>query len=904
MKTPYLLLFSALLFACKPVTEKPDTHLDFTKNFPLAVPEQNSLMAKWEKKSVTKTMMIDDMESDGNWKVTGIGEMEYTTERAKDGKRSLRFRTQMRDEDYYREHRTPWNSFGGGQGGNSSVILEFKDPQDWSAYNRISFWVYVHPTTMLTYCLHLSFKGEDIPHNATSPRYSHFIQDLKPGQWNHVMFEFPQLKRDKITSFAINQMLRGHNPEEEGIVTYDIDQLELQVVDADQFEGWTVSPETFAFSQAGYRPGDPKVAMVGNGASDKFELIDPENKVVYSGTVKNVTTGKGNFNRLDFSDFTTPGEYRIRCGNLESGSFPIDKDIWLNPVYSALNFFFCERCGYDVPGIHRECHKDWQGFLGDVKKIINGGWHDAGDLSQGSWRTSMASYAMMQTIEQLENQKADTSLINKFYDELKWGLAYLLKSRFGNGYHMSFSVMRIYTDNEVGTIDDVLSPARNIPWENFLTAAVQSKAAMLLEKSDPGLANDLKTAALEDWQAANDSCREAPVLDYREASWGITSSLLLHQLTGNDNYLLPVHHYASLLVQSQEQKFLDSIPIAGYFYTASDRKNVIHNYHTAFEEAPMIALSMLCDQFPDDADWMKWYSAVVLHSEYFMKRGSKVTAPYNYLPNSVWNRSEIMAVKDADLRADMLRQFNDGTSLGNDYVLRTFPIYMNDLFHGATNIQMSETWALAEASLIRHDPEGMRLVGKQFRWVLGDNPFGQSLMYGVGYDFAPQFAYCLKDVVGSLPVGMDCMSKDEPDWSASNDATHKEIWVEPVNRFMGAMSIYNSVGPDFYNENGLTKEVKIKAEKLSPGGNSPKINLVLTGSGKHELEILSFNAKAGGIPETVELEGNKPVTLPVEITIPDKDIPWVVVVRIDHDPDQRIEITGSLIDAQFTDHEL
>ena len=97
---------------------------------------------------------------------------------------------------------------------------------------------------------------------------------------------------------------------------------------------------------------------------------------------------------------------------------------------------------------------------------------------------------------------------------------------------------------------------------------------------------------------------------------------------------------------------------------------------------------------------------------------------------------------------------------------------------------MSETWALAEASLVRHDPEGMRLVGKQFQWVMGDNPFGQSLMYGVGYDFAPQFAYCLKDVVGSLPVGMDCMSKDAPDWSATNDATHKEIPVHGSNVYL------------------------------------------------------------------------------------------------------------------------
>ena len=902
MKTRHLLFIPALfMLSCHTRTEQAGLQNTFSKPFPLEVPEQNSLLAKWEKKPVLKSKMIDDMESDGNWHETGIGRMEYTSERSIDGKRSLRFSTPMRDEAYYRQNRTPWNSFGGGQGGNSSIKLEFNGPQDWSAYNRISFWVYVHPTSMPTYCLHLSMEGDDMPHNATSPSTWHFIEDLKAGQWNHVVYEIPQLKRDRITSFTISQTLRGHNPEEEGLVTYDIDKLELQVVDADAYQGWTVSPDKISYSQAGYRPDDPKVAMAGNGCSGQFQLMNSDDKVVFTGEVKKITTQKGEFYLLDFSGFRTPGEYRLRCGTLESGVFPVNDKIWMNPVFSALNFFFCERCGYHVPGIHLECHKDWQGFHGNVKKIINGGWHDAGDLSQGSWRTSMASYAMMLTIAELENQKADTALINRFYDELKWGLAYLLKTRFGDGYHMSFSVMRIYTDNQVGTIDDVLSPAANIPWENFLTAAVQSKAAMLLENSDPGLSSELRTAALEDWKAAYDSCGHKAVLDYREASWGITSSLLIRKMTNDTKYLSPIHHFAGLLVNCQEQRFLDGIPITGYFYTASDRKKVIHNFHTSFEEAPLIALSMLCREFPGDADWMKWYSAVVLHSEYFMKRGSKISAPYNYLPNSVWHKQEIMSVKDSSLRSDMLRQFNDGTRLGNDYVLRTFPIYYNDLFHGATNIQMSDTWALAEASLLRHDPGGMRLAGKQFRWIMGNNPFGQSLMYGVGYEFAPQFAYCLKDVVGSLPVGMDCLSNDMPEWSSNNDATRKEIWVEPVNRFLGAMSIYNSTAPGFYSEKDSLDGMRLKIETVSGEDHKMKLNLTISGTETHKLDLVAFNVRPEKNTLTIELNGTASVQRSVLMTIPRADSPYVIVIRAGNDPGHWIEITGAFKNLEFQD---
>ncbi|HLF33193.1 MAG TPA: glycoside hydrolase family 9 protein, partial [Cyclobacteriaceae bacterium] len=672
-------------------------------DFPLEVPEQNSLMARWEKKAVIDSRLIDDMEKAGDWRKEGIGEMSYTTERSRDGKQSLRFRTSLRDEDHYRRNRSEWDSFIGGQGGSSSVQLNFNEPQDWSEFNRISFWVYVHPTSMPTYCFVISFACEGAVNNATTQRMSHFVQDLKPGEWNHVMYEIPHLQRDKVTRFTINQTLRGHNPEEEGIVTYDFDQIELQQVEADQYQGWEVAPGKFSFNHIGYRPGDPKIAMAGTGAGDNFELIDRDGNVVFSGAVKAEENSRGKFNVIDFSGFDQEGEYRLRSGILESGPFPIGETVWQQPVFKAINFFFCERCGYHVPGVHLECHKDWQGFVGDQKLIINGGWHDAGDLSQGSFRTAMSTLSMLNNLEVLQADSGNEALTEKIRSELAWGLEWLLKTRFGNGYHMSFSVMRIYTDNQVGTIDDVVSPAANIPWENFLAAAVQAKAAMMLEKSHPELAQRARTAALEDWQAASDTCDVHKTLNYREASWGVSASILLKQMTGEDRYAEHAIKYGNMLVKCQEQKFVGGIPISGYFYNDTDRKNVIHNHHAAFEEAPLIALAMLCREFPDHPDWMNWYSAAVLHSEYFMKRGSRIAAPYHHLPNSVWKKSDILADTSRQRQADMLRQFNDGTKLNDEYVLRTFPIYRDNLFHGNTNIHMSSAWALAEASRLRND---------------------------------------------------------------------------------------------------------------------------------------------------------------------------------------------------------
>ncbi len=78
--------------------------------------------------------------------------------------------------------------------------------------------------------------------------------------------------------------------------------------------------------------------------------------------------------------------------------------------------------------------------------------------------------------------------------------------------------------------------------------------------------------------------------DYREASWGATSSILLGRMTGDEKYKEYAVRFGDLLIRCQEQTFADSIPITGYFYENTDRKKVIHNFHAAFEEAPLIAL--------------------------------------------------------------------------------------------------------------------------------------------------------------------------------------------------------------------------------------------------------------------------------------------------------------------------
>ena len=110
--------------------------------------------------------------------------------------------------------------------------------------------------------------------------------------------------------------------------------------------------------------------------------------------------------------------------------------------------------------------------------------------------------------------------------------------------------------------------------------------------------------------------------------------------------------------------------------------------------------------------------------------------------------------------------------------------------HGATHPQLSQAWALALAADLLEDREGMDLVQAQLEWTMGRNPFSSSLMYGVGYNYAPLFVYTTRHLSGAIPVGIDCLHGDQPFWDGSAHATSHEIWIEPESRFLGTLSVY------------------------------------------------------------------------------------------------------------------
>ncbi len=480
-------------FAGKPVKHRE----------PMKPQMENALLARQLAKTVHASSVIADMEnpgrSDAVWSMDGIAELSFTKERAIDGEQSLRVHSPYRNEEFIRKTTEENGYFNAGSGSGSSARLTFNTPRDWSAFNRVSAWIYVDPRNQRTYVARIGFTCEDAPRHATSPRSAVILQNLKPGTWNHVVWEIANLKRDRVTNISFGLTHRGSdNGDHGGFEIYDIDRIELQKVDAEKYEGWEVAEGRIAFNHIGYKPEQVKIAVAGGTGAVEFELIDPASgETVLIRPVKEIRNERGSFEVMEFTDFRREGKYCIKIGPVKSRTFIIADTLWWQPIHKCINGFYGLRCGFDLPGIHDECHRDWQGTHDGVTKIINGGWHDAGDLSQGSFRTGMAIYSMLDIVEQLSLRKSDPELEKIVLDEALWGLDWLLKTRFGNGYRMTWSMMRIYTDGIVGNDDDVRVPAQNDPWENFLASAVESRAYEVLQNRNSAVASRSLTTTIK-----------------------------------------------------------------------------------------------------------------------------------------------------------------------------------------------------------------------------------------------------------------------------------------------------------------------------------------------------------------------------------------------------------------------
>ena len=760
---------------------------------PMKAVSEDGAEARWLNKKVLESKILDSMEDLSTWTFQGDGDMALADSPVRDGKHSLRIRSVQNIGKV------------GGAGEWEDLIAERKFPaEDWSKYNRISIWVYPDvvgaPAISASLVLH-NESTHVLPDHYNEGRDESLI--LNNHEWNHLVWEITPLSRDKVTGLEFAYSLPKMLPDPGDQTILYIDQLELQKVDPDYVEGWAVAPGKIAFSHAGYTPGSTKTAIASDLQAKEFSIVnETTGKVVLSKPVRQVKTSLGNYEVMDFSELQASGKYALRAGDESTRSFEISPEAWRETIWKAINFMYSERCGTVIPRIHAICHTDDYSIHGDKRIIVNGGYHDAGDLSATGNTPGMA-YALFSLAERLQQQGEDPQLQARLLEEGTWGLRWVLKTNFGDGYRTTGQLISYWTNGIIGDADDRFGQAVNNPEWNFRVAAVEALAARVLRQSQPELAIRSLRTAEQDWRYAVEGLKAAPPLaevygaqdELERISFGAIASIDLYRATGEQKYADEAFKLANVIIASQEQKLQRwSIPMTGYFYTSPKRENLFHRFHIGQEEEPIIALAHLCETFPNHADWMKWYSAIVLHSKYYQQVAAKVDEPYSVLPAAVYKESEMRLIPQAKdwtpLRAadrdSYTEQVHRGIPLGGEYYLRRFPVWFD--FRGNSSVLLSQTKALSAAGQLRSDLEAEDLAQRQAQWLIGRNPFSASIMYGEGYDWEPLYSVRSGQMVGALPVGIETREyNDAPYWPHQICWTYKEVWTQPVGEWIWVM---------------------------------------------------------------------------------------------------------------------
>lgn len=677
--------------------------------------------------------------------------------------------------------------------------------EDWTGYNRVVFRV--KPDSDGSHSVHLRvhIKNEgEIPIPDPYWREGQHLVNLKNHEWNTVIWAFAALPRDKVTELRITMDADGQDTSTDDTFTFNFAGFELQLVENPEKEkGWDCAAGRIAYSMSGYARLGRKTAVTGE-AAETFCVLNEAGEIVLKKPVEKVTSVGETFSVLDFTELEEAGMYRLVCGGAETALFEIGDKVMESVIWKAINFIFCERCGYPVPNKHGRCHTDVVAHHNGLTMSFGGGWHDAGDMSQQMLQTAEVAQEILELAARVED---DPVLRHRLIEEGIWGLEHTLKSRFGDGYRATSVGLGIWTDGLIGNTDDVEVRVHNQAFQNFFCAAVEAQAALVLRDFDRDLAWKCNQAAKEDFRFAKarfaEKGIEHPIMwehtlnsgysqYYAAAAWAASS---ICRYAADDEFAAEAETWAAKLLACQETG-TDGIPMRGFFYRDEKHSTIVHYTHQGRDHSFVQALESMCCAFPEAPSRPAWENGMKLYGEY-IKDLFKLAAPYGMLPAGIHHVSEIedketfpilhLLVNYETEKENYREQLKAGIDLGNGYCVRMFPVWFS--FRGNSAIQLAMGKAAAIVGRYFNDAELLEIAREQLYWMSGKNPFCQSLIYGEGERYPQMDANYPGEMVGEMPVGIETLeNEDTPYWPSGNNATYKEVWLTTAGRWLAIMA--------------------------------------------------------------------------------------------------------------------
>lgn len=774
------------------VTESPELQRQVIESgfirSPLPVCRENS----FENRSATKDVLLDEPlgAERSDWHFEGTG--------------SLSFRDCADRSDVIMEHPVrPGNRATGSPDdpdyatyGVARVVCNLHG-RDLSGFNRISMDIYPDCEGAYVTGLNLAI-GNSAAH----------LMNLENEKWNRCILDLDEISREAADRLSIYTTIKGGGPSYGDTARFIIRNIRLQrVAEPEKQAGWEPDTDKIIISYSGYMPETQKTAIInGSLAGGKFRVETLEGKVRLKGLVTKVESSIGTYGIIDFSGLSVPGEYVIKAGGLTSRPFRISGKVWEDSKWRVLNFVFCQRCGCAVPGIHDECHLDMFAVHEGDSISYGGGWHDAGDLSQQTLQTGDVAYNLLEAY--MNSKDTNPVLAERLLEEALWGLDFILRSRFGDGWRASSMGLLHWTDGVTGTFDDITTVRKqNLAFDNFLLSGYEAFAAKNIP-DDARIREKLAKAAAEDFDFAMQKFQKDGFdrfLFMYEHSYNTSESQYmatiswaasqLYCLTGKKEYAGIAAEYIRYTIDCQEKTPLGN-GLRGWFYRNREGRSIVHYTHQSREQIYMQAMEILCQTQPEHSDRPLWEESMKLYGEY-LKGLRQYTEPYGMLPSGVWTDDEwedeegfssLHIFAPADASETFAAQVRNGVKIDERHYVRRFPVWLT-IFNGNTAIHLSTGKAAAICGKYFKDDELMQIAAEQLYWTTGKNPFGQSLIYGEGYDYPSMSSFSSGEITGEMPVGIRSYgNEDIPFWPAVNNACYKEVWTTSAGKWLSLTS--------------------------------------------------------------------------------------------------------------------
>ena len=769
----FITLFTSEIFAQNQALLKQLEQSHYLREV-MKIDSADAGMTRWAKKKVEKSRVLPLATDFYGLKTTcpGTIQIDHQIARSKEGSILIETPASLGVKN-------PTNrSYG------AAEVIRPLNGEDLSGYNRFSVWVYADAPGLYSVFVGCTLYNGGKHIMPTPGRFEgqHFVT-VYPNKWQQIIWEIPDLYRDSVTGFSVNVMLGGSPKGASDRMKLYIDDMRIEQVEAENSKGFNLRKNAIAYSHSGYKLEATKQALVQNIADPMFQLFNEKNKIVYSRVGTKMDSG---FVRLDFTPYNTPGYYTLKIDNRITKPFPIGDEAWLATAWRTLNFFYAERCGYDQPGIHQACHQDVFCVHPDGRRIpVNGGWHDAADLTQGVGNTARGGMAMPELAKAV--QLKDKKLYDRLLEEARWGLNWTLQTRFGDGYRDGGLIIGIWTDNIIGTKDDMETKATNNPFDNLIAASYCAMAVPFYQTNDPVFAGWCRNSAIEDFKFANELLGQF-VTNRNEVelySQAMVTAMHLSRLTQDQYYLDRAAQYARIVMdcQQKERRTDWSIPLHGFFYESREKKRILEFFHRSNEELMVQGLSMLCTDAPKHPDAPKWKASCQAYADY-LHDISKMITPYGILPAAIYelNNAEFAGIYHEGDKVGMpsMEEYNaqvkNGIPMSSSFYLRRFPVAYQ--FRGFHAVLMGKAKAAFMLSKLLNDKELKNIATRQLEYIVGYNPFAMSTIYGDGYDYPPLYGAFAGDVTGAVPVGIETFeNEDQPYMPMQVNATYKEIWT-------------------------------------------------------------------------------------------------------------------------------